>query len=44
MLNIGFKEYQAIHVLIGERLRSLEEEAFTWLEEILEEAAKAFGK
>ena len=44
MLNIGWKEYQQIHDIIGERLKTLEDQAFTWLEEILEEASKEFGK
>ena len=44
LLKIGFKKYEEIHQIIGQRVQALEEQAFGWLEEILEEAAKAFGK
>ena len=44
MLNIGWKEYQKIHEIIGERFTAMEDHAFTWLEEVLDEAGKEFGK
>lgn len=44
LLKIGFKKYQEIHQIIGQRIQALEEHAYGWLEEILEEASKAFGK
>ena len=44
LLKIGFKKYQEIHQIIGQRIQKLEEQAYGWLDDILEEAREAFGK
>ena len=44
LLKIFFPKYQEIHKIIGTRIQAWEEEAYGWLDGVLEEASKAFGK
>ena len=37
-------DIKEIHVMVSERMRTIEEQSYTWLHEVLEEAKKAFGQ